>query len=223
MTNEWDHLEDWWRQELDSDPTYDQVVVPLILDMVGPGAGRVLDVGCGNGRIMRELTGRGFEAVGCDINASLLGEARSAGPVIRVDLPSIPLRTGSVDGVVVVLSFEHFADAVFDELARVIRPGGWMASVVNHPFVTARGAASVIDPTDGEVFWRPGSYLEAGANPEDVGDRTVTFQHRPMGEFLTVAADAGFALAELREVPFAPGGLPDAGLPRLMGVRWTRR
>ena len=223
MSREWDDLADWWLTELESDPTYEQVVVPLLLHLVAADRGTVLDVGCGNGRIMAQLQGGEFEPVGCDLNATLLKNASLLAPVMRVDLPGIPLRDGAIDGAVVVLSFEHFSDEIFAELARVIRPGGWMAAVANHPFVTAPGSASVIDPTDGEVFWRPGTYLDRGETIEDADGQSVTFIHRPLGHLLGVAADAGFSLTTLREVPLEAGGLPDAGLPRLIGVRWARR
>ena len=223
MSREWDELADWWLTELESDPTYEQVVVPLLLDLVAADRGTVLDVGCGNGRIMARLKGGELHPIGCDLNFSLLADASRVGSVIRVHLPGIPLRDASIDGAVVVLSFEHFSDEIFTELARVIRPGGWMAAVANHPFVTAPGSASVIDPTDGEVFWRPGTYLERGETIEDADGRPVTFLHRPLGNLLSLAADAGFLLTTLREVPLEAGGLPDAGLPRLIGVRWARR
>ncbi len=223
MNREWDDLADWWLTELESDPTYEHVVVPLLLDLVAADRGTVLDVGCGNGRIMAMIKGGELHPIGCDLNATLLANASRVAPVMRVDLPGIPLRDGSIDGTVVVLSFEHFSDEIFSELARVIRPGGWMAAVLNHPFVTAPGSASVVDPTDGEVFWRAGTYLDKGSTIEDADGQPVTFIHRPLGQLLTVAADAGFALTTLREVPLDAGGLPDAGLPRLIGVRWARR
>ncbi len=223
MTREWDDLDEWWLEELESDPTYEQVVLPLLLDVAGAEPGPVLDVACGNGRIMAALNVAGLGSIGCDVNEAFLGQARRFGPVFRVDLPGLPVRTASLGGAVVVLSFEHLPDEIFAELARVLRPGAWLAAVANHPFITAPGSASVIDPTDGEVFWRPGTYLDAGSTEEDANGKTVTFLHRPIGEWLTAASDAGFDLAVLREVSLDVGGLPDAGLPRLVGVRWTRR
>lgn len=223
MSREWDSLAEWWLLELESDPTYEQVVVPLLLDLVAADRGTVLDVGCGNGRIMAMLKDGDLHPIGCDVNSTLLKDASRVAPVMQVELPGVPLRDGSLDGGVVVLSFEHFSDEIFVELARVIRSGGWLAAVANHPFVTAPGSASVIDPTDGEVFWRPGTYLERGSTLEDADGQPVTFIHRPLGQLLNVAADAGFALTTLREEPLDAGGLPDAGLPRLIGVRWTRR
>ena len=102
MSREWDELADWWLMELESDPTYEQVVVPLLLDLVGADRGTVLDVGCGNGRIMAMLKGGKLHPIGCDLNTSLLAAASRVGPVMRVDLPAIPLRNASIDGAVVI-------------------------------------------------------------------------------------------------------------------------
>jgi 2-polyprenyl-3-methyl-5-hydroxy-6-metoxy-1,4-benzoquinol methylase len=49
------------------------------VDFVGHGYGDALDVGCGEGRISRELTGCGYSVTACDPVAELLDAARQAG------------------------------------------------------------------------------------------------------------------------------------------------
>lgn len=51
----------------------------LALRDLRPGA-RVLDVACGSGRLLAELTRRGFEAVGLDIAPEMIDLARAAAP-----------------------------------------------------------------------------------------------------------------------------------------------
>ena len=224
VTHEWDRLADWWRSELRTDPAYEQAVVPLVSGMFEHLSGHVLDVGCGDGRIMGLLAEcEGVVPIGCDINRSLLGEAQTHGSVFQAQLPGVPLADASLGGAIVVLAFEHFEDPVFGDLGRIIASGGSLVSVVNHPFITAPGSSSVIDPTDGEVFWRPGAYATSGRTVEDADGAPVTFIHRPLGTLLNLASAAGFSLDELNEVGLDAVGLPDAGLPRLIGVRWTRR
>lgn len=99
-----------------------------------PQGARVADVGCGPGETVALLRERGLTAVGLDLSASLLAEARGrdgAMPLIRADAGAdaeigLPLRTASLDGAFCecVLSVLPGRQAVLAELARALRPGG---------------------------------------------------------------------------------------------------
>lgn len=53
-------------------------------DLVGTfRPGRVLDAGCGTGRVAIELARRGIEVVGVDVDASMLATARRLAPQLR--------------------------------------------------------------------------------------------------------------------------------------------
>src|SRR4029453_1131975 len=72
--------------------------VEIFLDF--PPGSRVLDVGCGPGVQLAELTRRGCRATGADVSAIALNRARSGGlRVIAAKAEALPLRDGSVDGV----------------------------------------------------------------------------------------------------------------------------
>ncbi len=102
-----------------------------------PQGARVADVGCGPGETVALLRERGLTAVGLDLSASLLAEARGrdgAMPLIRADAGAdaevgLPLRTASLDGAFCecVLSVLPGRQAVLAELARALRPGGVLA------------------------------------------------------------------------------------------------
>jgi SAM-dependent methyltransferase len=229
-TPDWSRLAGWWLSELADDPAYDEEVLPLALELLAPVWGRTyLDVGCGEGRVMAAIQARGAEAVGVDVAPVLLERAAAYGTVHQARVPPLDfLADDSVDGVVVVLVLEHLEDeaAVFAEAARVTRPGGTLALVVNHPVWTAPRSTPIIDDT-GEILWRTGEYFSHGWSDEPAGEGEVRFHHRTMAQLLTSAADAGWHLERMVEagvtpaqVARTPGLAGQDHIPRLLGVRW---
>ena len=53
------------------------------------GGSRVLDAGCGTGRVATELAARGFSVVGMDLDEQMLDTARAKAP--RADVDSAPI------------------------------------------------------------------------------------------------------------------------------------
>lgn len=106
----------------------------LILDLMANLAGRrVLDVGCGDGALVRAAVARGAEATGIDPDPAMLTAARShavnAGvraTFLEGRIESLPFPDSSFDVVVAVtvLCFVRDAAGAVRELARVLRPGG---------------------------------------------------------------------------------------------------
>jgi SAM-dependent methyltransferase len=214
----WSDLSEVWLSELRSDPAYESVVTPLLVEVLAPEAGeRYLDLGCGDGRVMRTLIERGAIAHGLDINVNL---ARRAGSAFVARLPAIPVRDDAYDGVYSVLSIEHVADhaLVFTESARVTRSGGVMALVMNHPYWTAPGSTPITD-TDGEVLWRPGDYFGDGTSSIPLGQADIVFHHRSMARLLNAAAAAGWRLEHMIEHSHHEID-EQSGIPRLLGCRW---
>ena len=101
------------------------------LDARVPTGARVLDVGCGNGALLRVLAPRIASGVGVDASEKMIERARAHpdfGGKLRfavIDGPLIPLPDASVDVVLSLLSFRYLDwDPIMQEFARVLAPGG---------------------------------------------------------------------------------------------------
>lgn len=168
---------------------------------------------------MREVTGAGAVAHGIDVNFDLVS---ALADVVVARLPMVPMKNAAYDGVFSVLSLEHIEDhaTLFSESARVVRVGGVMGLVMNHPVWTAPDSTPITD-SDGETLWRPGSYFEDGVTSIPAGSSTVTFYHRPMSSILNAASRSGWRLDMMVEQPHHE--IEDqAGVPRLLGCRWVK-
>src|ERR1041385_3358290 len=106
----------------------------------GPSA-IVLDLGCGDGRLVEMLLDDGLNAIGVDVPDARAGvEARAArrlslNLVSRIsyftDPETIPLPDNSVDVILSNTVFEHIVtlNSTVAELARILRPGGKVYTV----------------------------------------------------------------------------------------------
>jgi len=202
--------------------------VPLALELLGPISGRIIDLGCGEGQLLRAMSGN--RQLGCDVSGVLLRRAGVTAPVVRCRLPDLSwLRDDSIGGATCVLVLEHLPEIgdLFAETARVLEPGGVFALVMNHPAYTSAGAGPIVDLSDGEILWRWGAYLDEGFGREPAGDGSVIFHHRSLGRLLNTAAGCGLVLERFEERGLSPEAVArDPALvgqehfPRLLGVRW---
>jgi ubiquinone/menaquinone biosynthesis C-methylase UbiE len=94
---------------------------------------RVADVGCGPGRAAAFMADRGLDVVGVDPSQAMLAVARTAHPKIEFEegqLDALPVETGALAGAVCWYSIIYTPldrlDEAFDELARVLMPGGFL-------------------------------------------------------------------------------------------------
>ncbi len=102
----------------------------FLLEHVGTDDGRVLDVGCGEGRLAAELARAGFRVVAVDVAAEPLRRARQRNADLDLRLVPIegswPLPDASFDVVWAGETIEHVADTAgwLSEVRRVLRPAG---------------------------------------------------------------------------------------------------
>ena len=128
-----------------------------LLGRVDPGS-VVLDLGCGAGTdllIAAQMTGTTGRVIGVDMTASMLDRAGASAEEMRLSnvelhealIEAVPIADASVDVVISngVIDLVPDKDAVFDEIDRVLRPGGrlQLADVVIHHEVSEDARARI--------------------------------------------------------------------------------
>jgi SAM-dependent methyltransferase len=171
-----------------------------LYELLPPPRGLTVDAGCGEGRVSRELAQRGYDVVGFDASELLVGKACEAHPEGRYEVASIdalPLGDGAAQLAVCVNVLPHVRELepAARGLARVLAPGGQLLVGTIHPV----SQVGTYDEETGELRVR--GYFDRDLHPVELGEHHVHHQHRTIEDQLRTFLAAGFALADLREVP----------------------
>jgi 2-polyprenyl-3-methyl-5-hydroxy-6-metoxy-1,4-benzoquinol methylase len=110
----------------------DQPILRLLASLPGAPSGiKVLDAGCGNGSLARQLSEKGFDVVGMDLEESGIVQARRSCPSIRFEVASVYDNMSSLfgrqfDAVVSLEVIEHLYDPrqFVTRVQECLRPGG---------------------------------------------------------------------------------------------------
>jgi len=111
-------------------------------------AKEVLEVGCGTGLLLRQIARFARTARGVDLSPGMLAHARERGlDVVEGSVTALPFADASFD---VACSFKVLAhvepiDLALSEMARVVRPGGYVLAELYNP-VSLRGLAKRLGP-----------------------------------------------------------------------------
>jgi SAM-dependent methyltransferase len=180
-------------------------------ELVPPPGRATLEVGCGEGRVTRDLAARGHRVTALDVVPQLVELARAEDPestYVVGDAASLPFDDGHFDLVVAYNSLMDVDDmpAAVAETARVLEPGGRLCACITHPVMDAgrwQGEALVIE----------GSYLDTRRYEGTFGrdGLEVTFRGwcYPLEAYAKALEDAGFVIEALREPLPASDAPPD--------------
>jgi ubiquinone/menaquinone biosynthesis C-methylase UbiE len=132
--------DDIWSR-VPSDRPLDLAALRLALDAVedaksGGRAVRVLDLGCGDGRVAAELARTGAHVTGVDLSRAAIERARATHPELEFVVSSadegLPFADAAFDAVVCLHVLEHVSDTqrFISEARRVLAPAGRLSVAV---------------------------------------------------------------------------------------------
>jgi SAM-dependent methyltransferase len=175
-------------------------------DEIVPPPGRAtLDLGCGEGRVARDLAARGHRVTGVDSSPSLVAAATEADPegkYLVADARALPLEAAAFDLIVAYNSLMDIDDmpGAVAEAARVLEPGGRFCVCLTHPFFDA-GAFESREPD--ARFVVEGSYLGKRRFEGTFERRGLQITFRgwcyPLSDYGRAFEDAGFLIERIRE------------------------
>ena len=124
-----------WADEYDNwRPTYPDAAVEWLVPTHGA---HVCEIGAGTGKLTDRLIERGLELDVVEPDGRMLGIISQRHPGVRTHeagATSLPLADASVDAVVVADAWHWFPkEEAAVEVARVLRPNGWLGCVWNVP------------------------------------------------------------------------------------------
>ena len=195
----------------------------LFLEVVPAPGRRTLDLGCGEGRLSRDLKALGHDVVGVDLSATMLASAFAADPAIethKADAAELPFADASFDCVVAFMSLQDIErlDESVAEAARVLEPGGALCIAIVHPM---NSAGEFEADEAGSPFKIAGSYLEPSYYADEIErdglELKIVSIHRPLESYAAALRKAALLIEELREPR-----LPESGLQKDRGRRWQR-
>ncbi len=214
----WGSVADWYDELLEEGGgTYQkEVILPNLLRLVNPSVrDDILDIACGQGFFSRAFSEKGAKVEGVDISPELIEFARKnsnshvAYEVSKSDnMKSV--TNNSFNKAVIVLAIQNIENiqGTFAEAFRVLRPGGSLYLVLNHPAFRVPGSSDWSwDEKNNKQFRRIDSYisektLKIDMNPseknEDKKNYTISF-HRPLQIYFKALGKAGFAVTRLEE------------------------
>lgn len=168
---------------------------------------RVLDLGCGFGKMCRYAIDSGASSVvGVDISSKMLAKARVDNPDARISyvesaLEDLSFAPASFDVVVSSLALHYVErfDSVCANVKLWLVAGGAFVFSVEHPMVTAFPIGAYLDAKAEKEHWPIDNYKLEGIRHTQWFTDDVIKYHRSVETYVNTLIDNGFTIARLLE------------------------
>lgn len=210
----WGKVAKWYGDLLEEkDDTYQkQVILPNLLRILSLKKGDTLiDIACGQGFFAGEYAKTGAEVTGADIAAELVADAKKKYPKIAFHVAASDslsfAEPHTFDVATITLSIQNIErmSETFAEAKRVLKQGGRLVLVLNHPaFRVLKRSSWGYDETTKTQYRRLDGYLSGSTVTIDMhpgqkdSEKTISY-HRSLQEIVKSLAKQGFAITRLEE------------------------
>lgn len=207
-------LSDAWEQEAENwirwartpgHDTYWRFHRDQFLTLLPPPVKLTVDIGCGEGRLSRDLKTLGHNVIGIDASQTLIDAARDADPggdYRCASATKLPFNDNSCDLAVAFMSLQDMDDLMtaVAEMGRVLEQGGLACIAVVHPL---NSSGKFIDESSSSPFVIQNTYLADFPYKDDLsrdGFRMAFHsRHRPIEAYSRALEAAGFVIEAVRE------------------------
>jgi SAM-dependent methyltransferase len=171
-----------------------------------PAPGRLtLDIGCGEGRLTRDLAALGHRVIGVDPSPTMVAAAREEDPdgeYVEADAAKLPFDDGASDLVVAFMSLMDMDDmhGGAKEIARVLEPGGTLLAAVVHPLNSATLPRNKDDAGPMTIFAYRAPRAYSDSIERDGLEMTFRSFHYSLEGYWRAIRDAGLVVEALREI-----------------------
>ena len=220
LKDAWDRQADAWARFVPIDEVNERFNVPKLLELLPPPGRWTLDLGCGEGRLGRELSKLGHRVIGVDSSPGMVRHASRSHEAIVADATSLPFEDGAFDLVTAFMSIMDMDDmaTAVGEVGRVLAPAGRFCFAVTHPI---NSAGRFVSRSPDSPFVIDDAYLEERrfVDPYEREGVEIEFHamHRPLEAYSRALEAASLVLETLLEHP-----LPDELNKTGAGLRWQR-
>ena len=196
-----------------------------------PSPGQLtVDIGCGEGRVTRDLRDAGHRVFGLDLSpamclATLTHEEPSL--VVTADARRLPLPARIADCAIAFMALQDIDDmaVAVREAARVLVLGGSFVMAIIHPMYSGGGFDE--NRTVDAPFMASKSYFHVGhcSRTDTQDNRTITFhrEHRPLRDYTDALTGAGFVIEKLNEPTDPDPQKPSHRIPMFLDILATLR
>ncbi len=214
----WENIGVWWDDKVgDGDAFHRTFIFPIIKRLIEIEKGqKILDLGCGNGSLIRELYSENVDFLGIDFSSSLLDKAKERTPHVQFELGDLTddnlyqnlKNRGPWDSILCSMVLHDCPDLkpLSENISRLLRIDGEFIFSIPHPCFNMPLYMSLVHK-DGKLIADGGTITLTGYSQSQhfVGkgkpNQPIEHHnfHRPIGTLLKTFFDQGLVLTAYEE------------------------